>query len=276
MLVGLVAACGIDAVGQAILGPDRDEPDVRDAANADDRSAADVEELDAGEDADIDALELDCGVCPLGFTCSLDAGCTDFARPHFILTANPSVQWSWGTRSRDAAADVFAPMPVGVTDPANGIDQWSTADGSITPGVFVNPSSSVIHPYGTFTMQPRQMAFHPGPNDERAIVRWTAPAARTYVARVVVVGLSGYNGAQITTTNVTVTRNGDGGTSVLGKTNVGHDGGAGSDASVGPFTIDVPSSYFSAGDTLDVAVDYGQNANFGYDSTGVDVTVFAP
>jgi len=241
-------ACGIDAVGTAIgldLPP-------------------------ASTDGGLDA----CLGCPIGFTCGA-SGCTDLARTHFTLAANPSGAWTWGFRDRDASAGTFAACTVRVHDDVNGIDQWTTKEGGVTPGVFRNPSAAVIHPYGSFTMLPSQIAFHPGPQDQRAIVRWTAPAPRIYAAHIEVVGLSGYMGAPPTTTNVTVTQTLEGGTSTVGSMNVGGDGGLG-EAGVGPFSLDVGPTAFAAGDVIDVAVDFGTNGNYGFDSTGVDVTIQAP
>lgn len=270
LVVLVVSACGIDAVGLAVdveLPPDR--PDASTGGDADvppDGDADDSAVADAGLDA--------CSSCPVGFTCS-DAACTDYARTHFTLDANPSGGWTWGFREEDASAGAFVPYTIGQLDTANGIEQWVAVTGAVTPGVFRNPSNIVIHPYASFTMTPLQMAFHPGPLNERSIVRWTAPVARDYGARIVVVGLSGYNDAPPTTTGITVTKTVDGGTSVVGAVDVGGDGGLG-DAGIGPFAIDVAPAPFAQGDVLDIAVDFGANGNYGFDSTGIDVTIVAP
>lgn len=270
LVVLVVSACGIDAVGLAVdveLPPDRNDASTIDA---DALADADADPDDSAPDGAFDA----CSSCPVGFACS-DGACTDYARTHFTLDANPSGGWTWGSRDKDASAGTFVPYTIGEVDSINGIEQWVAVTGTVTPGVFRNPSNMVIHPYASFTMTPLQMAFHPGPLNQRSIVRWTAPATRDFGARIVVVGLSGYNGAQPTTTGVTVTKTVDGGTSVLGSVNVGGDGGLG-DAGIGPFTIDLAPAPFAQGDVLDIAVDFGTNGNYGFDSTGVDVTIVAP
>jgi hypothetical protein len=271
LVLAAAAACGIDAVGTSTAPTDL-PPDPSERI---DGAAGDARE--DGERPDgamiVDASPDACA-CPADFVCN-DGGCIDRGSTHFTLSANPSGAWAWGYRDGDASAGTFVAYAVAFADGTQGIDEWSTTVGSVTPGVFRNPSAMVIHPYASFTMAPAQMAFHPGPLNEHSIVRWTAPIAREFAARVVVSGLSGWMSAPPTTTGVTVTKTIDGGTSLVGMASVGGDGGLG-DAGVGPFTIDVPTATFAPGDVLDVAVDYGANGNFGYDSTGVEVTILAP
>jgi hypothetical protein len=256
LLGGAFAACGLDALATGV-GP---EPD----ASVDGPRA----QRDDGGDGGAAALDADtgptCAPCPTNFTCTSGA-CVDNAQSRFTLTSNPSGNWTWAYHLVGTATDSVIIYPGSHTEAAQaGIQAWSRDPGSVTPGVFFNPSSAVVHPYGSFTMQPGELAFHPGALNENSIVRWTAPVARMFSARIIVRGLSGWMGAPPTTTGITVLR----GTSVVGTIQLPTPDAGASEIDVGP-------AMYAPGDTLDVRVDFGANGNYGYDSTGVDVRVLA-
>jgi hypothetical protein len=253
-----VAACGLDVVGTAGLPrpPTEEQPAESDAA-AQERDAP--AESDFGDAADAGHR------CPARFAPESGA-CVDRARDHVTLAANPSGNWTWAYREADASAPIVSYPASGTYDVQGVFFAWTrTAGVPDPPSVYVNPSDAATHPYGTFTMAPFELAFHPGALGERSVVRWTAPEAGDFALVVTVHGLSGWNGAQQTTTGVTVRR----GAVLLGSTQLGP-------SSEGPWSVTAPLGPWTQGEMLDVLVDYGANGDYGYDSTGIDVTMTAP
>lgn len=258
-------ACGLTQMGSG--APEDASSDAAPADVAGDPTVDDALADDAGDDAPDAAPPRDaapdaCASCPPGFACAAGV-CADDARAHFSTTTNPSGNWTWAFHLPEAGAGTV-PYPTFFTDNTQmGVEVWSRAAGSWTPAVFYNPSDAAVHPYGTLTVDPGELAFHPGPLDENSVVRWTAPTARTYRATVNLRGLSGWNDAQPTSTGVTVLAK----NAVLATVQI-----------TGPLAppINVPPAAFAAGETIDVRVDFGQDGNYGFDSTGVDVHVVAP
>ena len=260
LAASLTSACGLVIVGSAT--PAEEGADASSVEGSSEVAASPVDRADRDEgDANADAAS--CGRCSSGFAC-VGGVCADRARERFTLSANPSGNWTYGWRVVAATGTGIVPYDRAFTDRQNaGIECWARDDAGVTPGVFRNPSTNVVHPYASFTMAPGDLAFHPGSLGENSVVRWTAPAAGSYRATVAVRGLSGYNGTPPTTTGVTVLK----GAAIVGSAQLGAlDAGA---------EIDLPPTSFAAGETFDVRVDEGADKNYDYDSTGVDVTVFA-
>ncbi len=245
-------ACGLSAIGTgetADAGADGDTAPVR----SKDSAAPDA-----------------CASCPSGFECTAGV-CSDEARRHFTQAGNPDGNWTWAYRARPDAATL--PYAVTHTESTNaGIIAWSTSDASLTPSVFFNPDATAVNVFNkSVTMGPFGLAFHPGPNDENSVVRWTAPRAGTYRATVDLRGLSGGNGSLHTTSTATVAR----GDTILAVTLIGGDGGPNSD-DAGARKLALGALNFYAGDVLDVRLGYGANGNYFSDTTGVDVTITTP
>lgn len=109
---------------------------------------------------------------------------------------------------------------------------------------------------------------HPGPSDEKATARWTAPYAATIYVSASFFGI--VFGGSGTTTDVSVLHNG---VSLFFGQIDGYGGGGGH----ATFGSSPNQSYaaavdVAAGDTLDFCVGYG-NGSFSSDSTGVSVTI---
>lgn len=129
------------------------------------------------------------------------------------------------------------------------------------PVAFLNPTNDVRYPGGTFTLQPGQLAVHPGPQGELAIARWRARAAGRAQVSVELFGLSGRGHTPATTTDVHVRR-------------------AGFDLAAGDLNQNGSGNAFAWADTLDVgpddpidiAVGWGNGA-YEHDSTALDATV---
>jgi hypothetical protein len=207
----------------------------------------------------------------------------------FSNTNNPEGQWSYGwsqtsgstfnllpntTQFSGTAADGITPLT---------LDVWtSDCCGTVQPLVEHNAvnqmyfSDSVTIPPDTLCHGCSYiggLAFHPGPNGENAIVRWTAPAAGTYHVNATFAG----EDATGTTTDVSVYHHSATATKkIFGADVLGYCGVAPS-SSVGCFGTS-PMQHFAgnivlaAQDTIDFSVGYGING-YGYDTTGLDVVI---
>ncbi len=129
------------------------------------------------------------------------------------------------------------------------------------PVVFANNTAAVQHPWNTTTLNPGQVTMHPGPQGQNAVVRFTAPSTGNYTFAVNFTGISGYNNAPPTTTDVAVLVKGS--QVWAGGVNVG---GGGNTATYNG------SHALSAGDIVEFTVGFG-NGNYFYDSTSVAATV---
>jgi hypothetical protein len=99
---------------------------------------------------------------------------------------------------------------------------------------------------------------HPGPNNEVTVVRWTAPSSGRFRVQGAVVGLD-YQGPTTTSFYEVLNSN-----RILFRTRID--------------SYDSPVLFqdvlrVSAGNTVDFAVDFGEDGNFGYDSTGIQFKV---
>jgi hypothetical protein len=169
----------------------------------------------------------------------------------FSATENPNDPWTYGWV---AAADFGAGgYPLNLFDTIrvwDSLNHWGVPGGT-EPAVLYNPTDDV-HFFGN-AVPPHTMALHPGPGDEKAIIRWTAPVS----------GLFKVTGSFFT----------DGGPSV--DVHVMHngvsifDGEIFFDPGTDPFDDLVPAD---ACDTLDFVVGFGGNG-FASDCTNLSVTI---
>ena len=115
--------------------------------------------------------------------------------------------------------------------------------------------------YAGNVVQPTSMLnLHPGPNGERGVVKWTAPALGTYIFQGLFQGIS-TNG---TTSDVLVTHNG----ATVFSANVNGFG------ATAPFNV--TRQEVQAGDTIEFSVGVGTNGTYNSDSTGLAVTIYQP
>lgn len=175
----------------------------------------------------------------------------------FSTNANPNGSWSYGwAMELDGSFEILSnKLP-----PSNfNIFGWKGVGEA--PSAFIQSGSDGMHPFGTTTIEPGQVALHPGPDGEYSIIRWTAPQAGSYRITGNFTGLSGYNGAPPTTTDVHVLRNGKPlFESFLNLHSKGNEA-----------AFDV-TPQLEAGDTVDFVVGFG-NGSYGWDSTGLNVTL---
>jgi len=174
------------------------------------------------------------------------------AAADFSPSSNPNGAWSYGWSSTLGSAFNLDVARASVS----GIDLWRgnlSSDGN--PSVSHNSTANVIS-IGTVTWQPRQLAFHPGPNGEFSVIRWTAPTT------AIVSIAASFTGADCcaTTTDVHVLRNG---VSLFDNSVIGFGTTVSFSATVS----------IQAGDTIDFIVGFGSDGNFFNDTTGLDAVL---
>jgi large repetitive protein len=173
----------------------------------------------------------------------------------FSATDNPNGAWQYGwAPSLGSAFQRDA-----VQRSIDGLDFWQgnpAGDVHGNPSVSHNGTGAPITLGETTLFQPGQLAFHPGPGGEYAVVRWTAPAAGVISVGATFTGLAF---TVPTTTDVHVLHNG----SVLFN-------GAVTAFGAGP-SFNATRTIL-AGDTIDFAVGFG-NGDYGFDTTGLDAVI---
>ena len=173
----------------------------------------------------------------------------------FSAANNPNGVWTFGYENTFAGAfNVSTNQASG-----SGIDSWrgnNVGDGN--PGAYHNSLGTTVD-IGTVEWDPNQLILHPGPSGEYSIARFTAPTTGLYTVSASFIG---QDDGQGTTTDVHVLQNN---VSVYDNLVLGFH-----NANSTSFTTTL-----TAGDTLDAAVGFGPNNNFGYDSTGVGFTIQA-
>ena len=174
----------------------------------------------------------------------------------FSIASNPNGVWSYGyENSLGGTLNLYTDLaPAGAS--SNG---WIHDIALGTPVVRKNFGASA-DTFADVVLQPGQLMFHPGPNDQYSIVRFTADHSGVYQLDSSFAPLT----TDGTTTDVHVLENGvslfDG--SVTGTYNAPTGAPSFSD-----------SLMLNSGDTVDFAVGYGANGNFYQDSTALAATL---
>jgi hypothetical protein len=171
----------------------------------------------------------------------------------FSIISNPNGVWSYGWMSPlGSSLNLYTLTD---TTTVSGISLWyfgATED----PNVAHNDTSHTIC-YLTACIPPKYLDEHPGPNNEVSVVRWTAPSSGKFAVQGAVQGLD------------------------IGPTTTSFYEVLNSNRILVRATIDSYRSpvFFqhvltvSAGDTVDFAVDFGQDGNYFNDSTGIQFKV---
>jgi hypothetical protein len=178
----------------------------------------------------------------------------------FSIISNPNGVWSYGWEaSLGSALNLYT-----VTDVTSvpGMSAW-LASGTYyvnPPYVAHNDTSSVICIANNgVCIPPKYLHVHPGINNELTVVRWTAPTSGNFKIEGAAVGLD-RSGA--TTTILWVLFN----SGPLFATPV--------DNYRSEFFFQLPCALaMSAGDTVDFAVDFGEDGSNNGDSTGIQFKV---
>lgn len=186
------------------------------------------------------------------------------AAAQFSGTDNPNGVWSYGcTESLGAAFQLYTQQIGSIS----GLYDWTTApcvppdDPHRAPSLAYNSTDAGVTPVppGSVTFPAHALSFHPGPQGQFSVLRFTAPASGNYQVKAVFWG-DDFVGP--TTTDVHVLHNG------LGLyTSEVYGFGPSSDQS---FTTTVS---LAAGDTIDFTVGDGTDGNFYNDTTGVSAVI---
>jgi len=151
----------------------------------------------------------------------------------FSTASNPNGVWTYGFETTLGGALTLYDQPSGTT-----VWRHSVVQSLGAPADFITSTTA---------------GFHPGPNDEFSIFRFTTPSAGTYSLS------SSFSPLDTTTTDVHVLRDG-----------VQIFGGI-VDASHSPTFSTLLT--LGAGETIDFAVGFGENQNFFSDSTALTATL---
>jgi hypothetical protein len=223
--------------------------------------------VDAGRDSSvIDGGGSACAPCPPGFDCIAGA-CVDSAALHFSMANNPSGNWSYGSSLTFGGA--FTKYALNGTVQGS-LQYWyltpGPPPGGLSPSVFYNAASGGPTVYlSSFTMEQGTIGFAPGANGVRSIIRFAAPASRNYSIDARFVGLSGANGAPLTTVDISVFIKG----SVLSGQTINTNGGGNSV----PFAQQ--HVQLAMGDVVDFVVGRGNDGSETNDETGLRAIIVA-
>lgn len=175
------------------------------------------------------------------------------AAAEFSATSNPSGTWLYGWSTAPGQA---VHIDLNRTN-VSGIDIWYEPRGDpIVPGVFHNGTNGTINAFGA-SFAPGELALHPGPTGDNAVVRWTAPVTGTFAVDATFKGIN--MAGPTTDVNVLVKDTGQ-----LFSDFVNGYG------TTRTFSRTVT---FAAGEAIDFTVGFGSNSNYGSDMTGLDVTI---
>jgi cysteine-rich repeat protein len=170
----------------------------------------------------------------------------------FSATNNPNGAWSYGWTESDGSR-----FTLGTRFDLR-LEAWGgfrADDGN--PSVTHNGTDTTIRYSPTLFWEPGETAFHPGPGNERAVVRWTAPSAGEFAVQ------SRFYSKDSGATDVSVVLNG----TPVYAANLDYDW---SESRYEDRLV------LAAGDTLDFTVGSGTDLWFGADSTGIAVTIARP
>ena len=175
----------------------------------------------------------------------------------FSAVNNPNGVWSYGYEDTLGG---FLTLYTSKFAPTASIAGWYQNISLDVPFVLENFGAVPNSRFADVVLQPGQLAFHPGPQDQFSIVRFTAPTRGVYDLSA---GFSPVttNG---TTTDVHVLENG---ASLFDGFVTGTYNAPGS----APSFSDLLN--LNSGDVVDFAVGYGANRNFSDDSTGLTATL---
>ncbi len=177
----------------------------------------------------------------------------------FSTQSNPNGVWSYGYLSSWRAP--FTLYTWGGPCTVSGTSAWQEPPGCGTPSPIVghNDTSKQICAQ-TWCLPPSYLGVGPGPNGELTVVRWTAPSLGSFVMRVKFVGLDWYFP---TSTYAHVRVNSK---RVLLKAPI--------TSYQWPLSFNPEPLWLSAGDTVDLIVDWGKDASYIGDSTGAEIKIW--
>jgi hypothetical protein len=171
----------------------------------------------------------------------------------FSIISNPNGVWSYGWQS--SLGSPLNPYAVTDTTTVSGMSAWlESGTYSGNPPFVAHNDTNMVICFGTFCVPRSYLHLHPGLNNEVAVVRWTAPSSGSFRLQGAVAGLD-FQFPTTTTFYVVFNSN-----RFLFSATI--------------YSYKSPLSFHhvltvSAGDTLDFAVDFGQDGSYLGDSTGI-------
>jgi hypothetical protein len=171
----------------------------------------------------------------------------------FCATTNPCGAWSYGWFATPESAFTLYTQPSNV-----GVDAWSDPSlATFEPDDFHNGTPATVTPACCNPIPPGTAGFHPGPNGENSVFRWTAPSSGIYRIAATFTGRDEVG----TTTNVAVLY---GCVPIFTESINGY--------------LDTKSFSSSAfpifkGQTINFTVGFGANENYASDTTGLDARI---
>ena len=201
------------------------------------------------------SIKFVCGICMI-LIVSQFAGVAQTWSPadQFSATNNPSTVWQYGYQTNLGDVFVSYDMPTSI---GTGLNYWVASNtGNYNPNVSFNPSSNSVAAFD-FVLLPHHTAFHPGPNGQYSIYRWTAPSTGTFAIHADFVGLATQSGSDV---HVLVN-----GVSIFSGALTGQDTTTAFDG----------TNYLAAGNLVDFAVGYGISHSYFSDTTGINATITA-
>jgi hypothetical protein len=176
----------------------------------------------------------------------------------FSTQSNPNGVWSYGY-----LASWGVPLTLyawgGTCPELPGISFWLITQCGDPPTVEHNDTGKKLC-YQSVCFPPIYLSLSPGPNGTLSVLRWTAPSSGRFSMQVTFVGLD-YVGP--TSTYVQVLLNSK--RSFLKAPITSYQW---------PLSFDPKPLGLSAGDTIDFIVDQGNDGDWHYDSTGVEVKIW--
>ena len=190
-----------------------------------------------------------------------NAGPTYDAANDFSATTIPNGVWTYGWSHTLGSSFILDSL----RQNTDSLDFWeggvqTGAPPGSFPTIFHNGTNSTITYAGTVSVPPGQLGFHPGPNGEYAVIRFTTPTAAVYSLNSAFQGLD-FSGPTSTDVHILLD-----GTSIF-------DGTVGAFGSGPSFSKTLS---LQLGDTLDFVVGYGPNKTYFNDSTGLSATLSVP
>lgn len=194
-----------------------------------------------------------CVIAAVLAACVLTAPAASFdPAADFSLASNPNGPWSYGyALAQDGSLILYTNKGI-----IERMDVWNKPIQLVTPWIARNSTASAVEWNGTARYEPGALSLHPGPQNQRAILRFTPPSAGQYSVAGFFYGQDFWGP---TTTDVHLLLNG---ASIF-------------DGTITFFGGSVPFNKaltLDNADRLDFVVGFGGNS-FYYDSTGLSALI---
>jgi hypothetical protein len=181
----------------------------------------------------------------------------------FSIVSNSSVAGVWSYGQTPTLGGAFSLLATAVpSEPLNPLlRDWRGAEPGFAgnyPFLLQNPTGIAQALGGTATSQPDELLLHPGPSGEYSVLRFVVPTSGSYQLQGAFTGRDTF----LATTDTSILLN-SGSSLFTGDININAGGNSAA------FNL---TQSFTAGDTLDFAVGFG-NGSYSNDSTGLKLSI---